>query len=444
MILLGIRKTASLKNLLTASCSGQIATLLTLSMVIVLIVIVATIKVGNVSNKATAISNAADSSALLLASQLSTKAYQLWDSLDGDPGDGKGTTEKCTKSSFLSLLLGAIFAIIAVVVMIILAPFTGGGSLAALAPILKMAIFIAIAATAGAAGGAVGAMASGTNVLQGATQGAAIGAAIGGIACGTIGMMNPAFFSTTTIVPMVAGMALSEATLAGSLTIATTTVSMAAAAGAIGTGVMGLGSALYKAGSEASALDKSLSEAARALNGLPEKDIYREQVFLNALSRTIEDQNTTKTMGICKTEEKTNDEGETYTEYTKCDPQDSDNDGDKDEIISYFSYWWGRRIKDLKKLFPKLQSRTQDLIKCDTEYQLYACEAKNNKGGNCEDKKDDDCWQTKVQDANVPLKDFRYFAQEQSNAAYQCEYSATYLQTGAKNPAIILAPLLLY
>ena len=111
---------------------------------------------------------------------------------------------------------------------------------------------------------------------------------------------------------------------------------MAAAAGAIGTGVMGLGSALYKAGSEASALDKSLSEAARALNGLPEKDIYREQVFLNALSRTIEDQNTTKTMGICKTEEKTNDEGETYTEYTKCDPQDSDNDGDKDEIISYF------------------------------------------------------------------------------------------------------------
>lgn len=385
-----IRKTASLKNLFTASCSGQIATLLTLSMVIVLMVIVATIKVGNVSNKATAISNAADSSALLLASQLSTKAYQLWDSLDDDPNDGKGTTEKCKKSSFLSMLFGAIFAIIVVVICIIFPPFGGVGFF----------IFTtAMGAIAGAVGGAVGAMASGTDVLQGAAQGAAIGAAIGGIAGGGYGLSLGPWSPLAT--PALIGM--------------------------IGTGVMGIGTTIYKAVSEMSATDKSLSEAARALNGLPETDTYRESVFLNALSQTIEDQNTTKTMGICKT----NEDGTVYN----CDPHDADNDGDKDEVISYFSYWWDRRIKDLKSLFPKLQSRTQDLIKCDTEYQLYKCEAKNNKGGNCEDKKDEDCWQTKAQNEEVPLKDFRYFAQEQYSAAYQCKYSTYLSQTGSEGYA---------
>ena len=115
-----IKRATSISNLLTASASRQIATLLTLSMVIVLMVIVATIKVGNLSNKATALANAADSSALLLASQLSTKAYQLWDSLKDNPNDGRGATEKCQKSSFLSMLFGAIFAIIVVVVLIVL------------------------------------------------------------------------------------------------------------------------------------------------------------------------------------------------------------------------------------------------------------------------------------------------------------------------------------
>ena len=209
MILLGIRKTASLKNLLTASCSGQIATLLTLSMVIVLIVIVATIKVGNVSNKATAISNAADSSALLLASQLSTKAYQLWDSLDGDPGDGKGTTEKVHKEQFFEFALGGDICDNRCSGNDYTCSFYRWWFSGCASSNIKDGNIYCHSRNCRSRWGAVGAMASGTNVLQGATQGAAIGAAIGGIACGTIGMMNPAFFSTTTIVPMVAGMALS-------------------------------------------------------------------------------------------------------------------------------------------------------------------------------------------------------------------------------------------
>lgn len=401
---------------MTASCSGQIATLLTLSMVIVLIIIAATIKVGNLSNKATTLANAADSSALLLASQLSTKAFQLWDSLKGDPNDGKGATKKCQKSSFLSMLLGAIFAIIAVVVMIYFPPFAALG-LANASVLAKMAVFIAIAATSGAAGGAVGAVASGTNVLYGAAQGAAIGAAIGGIAAGSIATINPAFFGTPA--------------LTGGIMVPTTMQAL----GAIGTGVMGLGNTLYKAWSEANALDKSFSEAARALNGLPEKDTYREAVFLNALSQTIEDQNTTKTMGICKAV--IDGEKEECAEDDKYDPYDADNDGDKDEIISYFSYWWDRRIKDLKELFPKLQSRTQDFIKCDTKYQLYECGPENKQCEKDEDDKKDKCWQTPKppKDGKVPLNDFRYFAQSQYSAAYECKYSTIPLwPTGSESP----------
>ena len=256
-----IRKTTSIKNFLTASCSGQVATLLTLAMVIVLIIIVATIKVGNISNKATTLANAADSSALLLASQLSTKAYQLWDSLEDDPNDGQGTTEKCKKSSFLSMLLGAIFAIICIVVLSILWPGMG----TAVGAKLAMMIMIASAAAAGAVGGAVGAMVSGTNVLQGAAQGASYWGGYRWDSRRNNRYNESSFFANTAaFAPASSALFLSTSTLAG----------------AIGTGVMGLGSTLYKAMSEANATDKSLSEAARALNGLSERVLIGSRSFL--------------------------------------------------------------------------------------------------------------------------------------------------------------------
>ena len=261
-----IKRTTSISNLLTASASGQIATLLTLSMVIVLMVIVATIKVGNLSNKATALANAADSSALLLASQLSTKAYQLWDSLKGNPNDGRGATEKCQKSSFLSLFLAIIFVIVMIVVLAIFCI----GCLMFMMTYANGMLMVLACAAAGAIGGAVGAVASGTNVLQGAAQGAAVGAAIGSIGAGVgSGML----YGETTFMSTGFASTYTSGLLSGAIA-------------GIGGGGYGFYKTIKKAQDDAKQLDKSFSQAARALNGLPEKDIYRESVFLNALSQT--------------------------------------------------------------------------------------------------------------------------------------------------------------
>lgn len=363
----GIRKTTSLRNLLTDSASGQIATLLTLAMVIVLTIVVANVKVGGLAARTTTLANTADSSALLLASQLSTKAYQLWDSLKGDPNDGNGATKKCQKSSFLSMLIGAIFAIIVAVICIIFPPASVAGI-----PLvgMKLMIFIiAMAASAGAIGGAVGAVASGTDILQGAAQGAAIGAAIGGIACGVVGIMNPSFFATLPT----AGLAF-MATEFGLIVPTVSYLSAATLWGAIGTGVFGLGSNIYTAVSAASALDKSLSQAAKALNGLPEKDSYREQVFLNALSQAVDDDPNLTSSQYVDLSEDTDCDGE--KEYycmdkdldgdkENCDPHDANRNGDKNEAVSYFSYWWERRVKELKKVVPDRELMTNDFVFTD-------------------------------------------------------------------------------
>lgn len=355
----GIRKTTSLRNLFTDSASGQIATLLTLAMVIVLMIVVANVKVGSLAARTTTLANAADSSALLLASQLSTKAYQLWDSLKDDPNDGKGATSKCQKSSFLSMLLGAIFAIIVIVVIVVLQQYEFLPALIASGKGL-MVFMIASAATAGAMGGAVGAVASGTDILQGAAQGAAIGAAIGGIACGGYGLYDPSFFAPSAFAPATSSLSV---------------VSTSTLWGAIGTGVMNLGSTIYTGISAAAALDKSLSQAAKALNGLPEKDIYREQVFLNALSQAVDDDPNSTSSQYVELYEDTDCDGIKDKYYCtdedgdgdkeNCDPHDANRNGDKNEAVSYFSYWWERRVKELKKAVPDRELMTNDFVFTD-------------------------------------------------------------------------------
>ena len=333
-----LKKITSLKNLVKSdSLKGQTATLLTLALAAVLIIGVMMLNLGNVAVNANTLSNAADSASLLLASQISTQAYQLWDSLDGKPNNGYGTLEKCKKSSFLSLLFGAIFAIIVIVISFIFPPFGLVG--------IELFMFVMVAAAAaGAAGGAVGAMASGTDVLQGAAQGAAIGAALGGIACGAYAMTvaTPAIFT-----------------------------SMAPVYGMISTGVMGLGSTLYKAMSEANAVDQGFSQAAKVLNGLPQRDIYRESVFLNVFSQTIDDPNRTDSKYVQLFED-TDCDGKKDTHYCvakpgagrkeNCDPHDFNGNGDKDEAVPYFQYWWERRVDQLKKVIPELELMTQDFV----------------------------------------------------------------------------------
>ena len=191
-----LEKITSLKNLSRARPSGQIATLLMLVMVGVLVMIMVTVNLGKVSNTATSLSNAADSAALYLASQLATKSTQLYQGLGNE-------TEKCHKGGFMAMFLAIIIAIIIVVVCIMFpailpAMFTVVN--AAGATVASTMTLMVAGALGGAVGGALGGAIAGTGVLSGAIQGAMIGAAIGS-AAGAISSAVAASQTAATVAP---------------------------------------------------------------------------------------------------------------------------------------------------------------------------------------------------------------------------------------------------
>ena len=111
-----IRRLTSLSNFKRASNpQGQIATLLILVTVIMLTFVLVIANVGKVATDRTVIANAADSAALLLGSQLATKARILHESLGNQP-------EQCKKGGWLSMILAIVIAIVAIVA----AAFTAG------------------------------------------------------------------------------------------------------------------------------------------------------------------------------------------------------------------------------------------------------------------------------------------------------------------------------
>ena len=94
---------------------GQIATLLLLVIIGVLAFVLTTANMGQMSVQATRMANAADSSALLLGSQLASHSRFLWESL--------GRTEKkCKKGGLLALVLAIVFAVAALVIAPYLTP----------------------------------------------------------------------------------------------------------------------------------------------------------------------------------------------------------------------------------------------------------------------------------------------------------------------------------
>lgn len=195
-----LRKIISLNNLIRSNSGGQIATLLILAMVVLLIFILATVNLGQVSIKTTRLANAADSAALLLASQLATKANFLLNALKAQDGE-EGAKFKdgpppalCSKSRGI---LGTLLAILAIIAMAILCQ----GCLAAIGHFLlgsalgaKIALLIgvkltavmttvgamAVGAVAGAIGGAISYEGDIKGILMGAMQGMMIGAAMAG------------------------------------------------------------------------------------------------------------------------------------------------------------------------------------------------------------------------------------------------------------------------
>jgi hypothetical protein len=141
--------------------SGQIATLLTLVMVFLLIMVLVIMNIGDVATKTTTMANAVDMAALNLGSTLSTRAGTLYEALGNK-------YEVCKKGGILNVLISAILAIIAVVVSIVTG-FTAS----------PLAL-TAIGAVAGAIGGGATAAIRGMNIGEGLLTGAMIGAAVGG------------------------------------------------------------------------------------------------------------------------------------------------------------------------------------------------------------------------------------------------------------------------
>ena len=330
-MLTNFRNIISLTNL-RSKPQGQVATLLILMMVAVLILILVTVNLGTLSLQATTLSNAADAGSLYLASQLSTKANVLWKSLGQ-------TTERCKKGGWASIIFAIVLAIVAVVVTIL-----SYGTAAA-----PMWALVAAGAAGGAVGGAAGGAYAGTGATRGAIQGAVIGAAIGyGAGATTVGAGGTttgagtaganttiAASSTAAATPVAFGTPVAAGTY-----VATGSVIVPASAGAVAANTALIaGAALYNQSVESRMTSDAFAAAAKALNGLPEYDQYREGVFLQALSQTIDDPNTV------------------------ADAYDSDGDGDTQEKVPYFQYWWDRRIQELKNIIPTLKSLTDNFVK---------------------------------------------------------------------------------
>lgn len=501
-----LEKITSLKNLSYARPSGQIATLLMLVMVGVLVMIMVTVNLGKVSNTATSLSNAADSAALYLASQLATKSTQLYQALDYK-------TEKCQKGGFMALFLAIIVAIIIVAIVIVSGGAAAPGAFT-MAACMKFAadsllLLTAVGAAAGAAGGAAGGAIAGTGVLQGALQGAMIGAAIGSIAS-SIGSAVSASQAAATVapaappaevgelgpldaaggiseadmatmptvgemggnLPQFANMGVADfsnaatgieiysaspATTAGATNAAEEAMSAKFAEGAttqemltagndaaIANGAdlhtaeliaqkalpavlkkimlksaasaamstLGVGAKFYNESVDQKMTFAAISAAAKSTQNLPELDRYRENVFLQALSQTVDDPRDTKDAGVCQ--EPKDGDG-----TMKCDPYDSDGDGNKKETVPYFQYWWDRRMEAFKSIIPKLKNRTNDFVFEDTEYTIYDVENKE--------------WVNVGKDGKAPLDNFKDFAKSQYMQNFQCLANST----GVFNSAIL-------
>jgi len=313
-------KKFSLENLKKDKSSGQIATLLILIIVVVLIMVLVTVNLGQLSLSSTSLSNVADSAALSLASQLSSRANAISKSLVKACGDA---FECCSTSwGFLSWL------IITVVVIIVTVATWSYGTPAV----------IACATAAGAAAGVIASALAGTSIVQGALQGAMIGAAIAGGAEAGAGMSaGSGLFTESGVEAATAALAAGGGDAAGEAAFALA-VSLP---GAIAGGTLAVGSTLYNASVAEQNQSAAFSAASRALSGLPDYDRFRESVILQAFSQTVDDPNCEKVNGECK------------------DPDDLNTNGIVDEKVSHFFYYWEARRKQVIAVIPLLTSATR-------------------------------------------------------------------------------------
>lgn len=271
--------------------SGQIATVMILFMIVLLVFVLVTVNIGNVSFQGTLISQAADAGALALGSGLATKARAIADALR----DECGSATRCCKKTGAA---AGVFAFIAALIVAIASCISG---------CVAMPLLIAVCMAAGAAGGAIGASYAGTDMAQGVAMGAIIGACVG-MAAGGIGGA------------MISGG--SEAMMGGVVVMETAPI--VAGAGTAMLGVMGTAASLYNAYNADQMYIDAFAEVSKKLNALNERDRYREGAFMAALSVVVDDPNKVK------------------------DDRDLDDDGNTAELASAFLNFWDNRIDNIR------------------------------------------------------------------------------------------------
>ncbi len=302
---------------------GQVATFLLLMIVAALIFVMMTANLGQVSLAATRVANAADSSSLLLGSQLATKSRVLGETLGSK---GSPAKQKCTSGGGM---LGPILAIIIAIIAIVAQQYE---LFAFLGTILGATTATGMAMTAGAIGGAVGGAigggitGGGQGALVGAIQGAITGASIG-YGMGSGAGMGGDFFGTA-----VAGVA--DAVFVPS--------AVGAAVGATAGAALSAGSNLYSGSVMDQMREDAIGAAGKKLSGLPEYDRIRETVVQRALMQTVDDPT------------------KIQDNYQGC--PDSDEDGNTTEMVPFFQVWWACRTKGIQAVVPVLTSLTQDFL----------------------------------------------------------------------------------
>lgn len=283
-----ISRLTSLSNFKTEGPLGQVATVLILIISAVLVFTLVVANIGEVSKYATKTSIAADSAALLYASQIGTKSTLISAQLCSC-GDCR---KCCVKTGLAAVVIAVICAIIVTIATWGMAWYT----------------IILAATAAGAVGGAIGGAIAGTGVMQGAIQGAIIGACIGIAATGAAGT-GAEFYGAFAEYLSAAGITVFECiTVAASLGVALTA-----------------SASIYNASVQDRARGNVVAEISKALNGLPETQRRRESVFFQALSQTIDDPKQVP------------------------DTYDVNSDGKTTDLVPNFYYCWERRVFALKQ-----------------------------------------------------------------------------------------------
>mgnify|MGYP001572193534 CR=1 FL=1 len=227
-----LSKITSLKNLLSKRPNAQVSTLLILMMVTVIIFVMITANIGEVSLKATSLANAADQAALSLGSQLATRSRALWETNDSQ-------IEQCVKSG----LFGAIL-------FLVVTALTGN-------PLLGLIAY-------GIYTGVTGGMSGNESFWDGFGQ----------------GLQDGILISTKIAIGIVSG-AISGAAIGSAFPVIGTVVG--AVIGAIVGGVIATAGVLYEKNNEFKDRASFFASANKELSGMPEYDQLREGVFLNTL-----------------------------------------------------------------------------------------------------------------------------------------------------------------